>query len=61
GELYNRLSEGEVFGQFGLLRGHKVRLPARAIEDSLIYFIPGLLFEQLDLHAGAPGGTLLMH
>ncbi|MCQ2031996.1 cyclic nucleotide-binding/CBS domain-containing protein [Stutzerimonas zhaodongensis] len=47
GELYNRLSEGEVFGQFGLLRGHKVRLPARAIEDSLIYFIPGQLFEQL--------------
>lgn len=47
GELYNRLSEGEVFGQFGLLRGHKVRLPARAIEDSLIYFVPGALFEQL--------------
>lgn len=47
GELYNRLAEGEVFGQFGLLRGHKVRLPARAIEDSLIYFIPGQLFEQL--------------
>jgi CBS domain-containing protein len=47
GELYNRLAEGEVFGQFGLLRGHKVRLPARAIEDSLIYFIPGGLFEQL--------------
>ncbi|NQD93836.1 CBS domain-containing protein, partial [Pseudomonas sp. CrR25] len=47
GELYNRLAEGEVFGQFGLLRGHKVRLPARAIEDSLIYFIPGSLFEQL--------------
>jgi CBS domain-containing protein len=47
GELYNRLAEGEVFGQFGLLRGHKVRLPARAIEDSLIYFIPGAMFEQL--------------
>ncbi|MCY1394143.1 sugar isomerase, KpsF/GutQ family [compost metagenome] len=47
GELYNRLAEGEVFGQFGLLRGHKVRLPARAIEDSLISFIPGQLFEQL--------------
>ena len=47
GELYNRLAEGEVFGQFGLLRGKKVRLPARAIEDSLIYFIPGQLFEQL--------------
>lgn len=47
GELYNRLAEGDVFGQFGLLRGKKVRLPARAIEDSLIYFIPGQLFEQL--------------
>ncbi|SFP54829.1 DUF294 nucleotidyltransferase-like domain-containing protein [Pseudomonas borbori] len=47
GELYNRLTEGDVFGQFGLLRGKKVRLPARAIEDSLIYFIPGPLFEQL--------------
>ncbi|MDA7086839.1 DUF294 nucleotidyltransferase-like domain-containing protein [Pseudomonas sp. SA3-5] len=47
GALYNRLTEGDVFGQFGLLRGHKVRLPARAIEDSLIYFIPGHLFEQL--------------
>lgn len=53
GELYNRLAEGEVFGQFGLLRGHKVRLPARAIEDSLIYFIPGQLFEQLcETHDG---------
>lgn len=47
GALYNRLTEGDIFGQFGLLRGHKVRLPARAIEDSLIYFIPGSLFEQL--------------
>lgn len=47
GALYNRLTEGDVFGQFGLLRGHKVRLPAQAIEDSLIYFIPGRLFEQL--------------
>lgn len=47
GALYNRLTEGDIFGQFGLLRGHKVRLPARAIEDSLIYFIPGGLFEQL--------------
>ncbi len=47
GELYNRLSEGEVFGQFGLLRGKKVRLPAKAIEDSLIYFIPDSLFQRL--------------
>ena len=49
GELYNRLAEGEVFGQFGLLRGKKVRLPARAIEDSLIYFIPGQLFAHEDI------------
>ncbi|MGB4072483.1 DUF294 nucleotidyltransferase-like domain-containing protein [Pseudomonas sp.] len=47
GELYNRLSEGDIFGQAGLLRSHKVRFPARAIEDCLIYFIPAALFEQL--------------
>ena len=34
-------------GRLGLRRGRKVRLPARAVEDSLIYFIPGPLFEQL--------------
>ena len=39
GELHNRLSEGDIFGQAGLLRGNKVRLGATAIEDSLIYFI----------------------
>jgi CBS domain-containing protein len=50
GTLHNRLTEGEVFGQYGL-RQHKVRYPAKAIEDSLIYFIPGVLFEQLcDAH-----------
>jgi CBS domain-containing protein len=47
GELYNRLSEGDLFGQAGLLRSNKVRFPARAIEDSLIYFIPATLFDQL--------------
>lgn len=47
GDLYDRLTEGDIFGQYGLLRGNKVRLPARAIEDSLIYFIPGNLIEQL--------------
>ncbi|MDF3193272.1 DUF294 nucleotidyltransferase-like domain-containing protein [Pseudomonas sp. 1928-m] len=47
GELYNRLSEGDIFGQAGLLRSNKVRFPARAIEDSLIYFIPATLFAQL--------------
>ncbi|HUE91605.1 DUF294 nucleotidyltransferase-like domain-containing protein [Pseudomonas sp.] len=47
GELYNRLSEGDIFGQAGLLRSNKVRFPARAIEDSLVYFIPSKLFGQL--------------
>lgn len=47
GNLYNRLSEGDLFGQLGLLMGNKVRLPARALEDSLIYFIPEALFTEL--------------
>ncbi|MGK9522498.1 cyclic nucleotide-binding domain-containing protein, partial [Salmonella enterica subsp. enterica] len=28
GELYNRLVEGDLFGQAGLLRSNKVRFPA---------------------------------
>ncbi|GIZ10761.1 DUF294 nucleotidyltransferase-like domain-containing protein [Pseudomonas sp. NCCP-436] len=47
GELHNRLSEGDIFGQAGLLRGNRVRLGATALEDSLIYFIPATLFQQL--------------
>lgn len=47
GELYNRLGEGDFFGHFGLLRGHRVRYPVRAIEDTLIYFIPDRLFREL--------------
>ncbi len=47
GELYDRLVEGDIFGQAGLLRSNKVRFPARALEDSLIYFIPAELFAEL--------------
>lgn len=47
GDLYNRLSEGGIFGEQGLLRGAKVRFPATALEDTLIYFIPGDVFQQL--------------
>ena len=47
GELYNRLVEGDIFGQAGLLRSNKVRFPARALEDSLVYFIPAELFAEL--------------
>ena len=47
GDLYNRLSEGGFFGEQGLLRGAKVRFPATALEDTLIYFIPDEIFQQL--------------
>lgn len=47
GALYNRLSEGDVFGQMGLLMNNRVRMPAKALEDTLIYFIPEAVFNQL--------------
>ncbi|MDO6561946.1 DUF294 nucleotidyltransferase-like domain-containing protein [Amphritea sp. 1_MG-2023] len=47
GALYNRLSEGEIFGQLSLLMSQRVRLPARAIEDTLLYFIPESVFMSL--------------
>ncbi|MAY71098.1 MAG: cyclic nucleotide-binding protein [Halomonas sp.] len=47
GELYNLLGEGDIFGHFSLLRHSRVRFPARALEDSLIYFIPESMFHHL--------------
>ncbi len=47
GELYDRLEEGDIFGQFGLLRQRKVRFPVKAIEDTLLYQIPKTIFERL--------------
>ena len=47
GELYNRLDEGDVFGQLGLMTNNKVRFPAKAIEDTLLYCIPQVIFQQL--------------
>ncbi|GHD41203.1 CBS domain-containing protein [Marinobacter persicus] len=47
GELYNRVTEGEIFGQFGLLRNQQVRFPARALEDTLVYKIPFETFQFL--------------
>lgn len=47
GELYNRIGEGEIFGQFGLLMHKKTRFPATAIEDTLIYRIPDSIFQEL--------------
>ncbi len=47
GDLYNWLDEGDIFGHFGLMRNNRVRFTVRAMEDTLIYFIPEVLFEKL--------------
>ena len=44
GELYNRLDQGMLFGQMGLLTNNKVRFPATAKKDSLLYCIPESIF-----------------
>ncbi|MBR9729169.1 DUF294 nucleotidyltransferase-like domain-containing protein [Shewanella intestini] len=46
GELYNRLDQGEIFGQMGLLTNNKVRYPAKALKDTLLYCIPEQIFEE---------------
>ncbi len=47
GELYNRIGEGQIFGQFGLLMNKTARFPATALEDTLIYLIPDDMFQHL--------------
>ncbi len=47
GDLYNRLSEGGFFGEFGLLRNGRVRFPIMALEDTLVYLIPEPVFNEL--------------
>ena len=47
GTLYSRLTEGGYFGEVGLLQNKKVRFPARALEDSLVYLIPDTAFAEL--------------
>ncbi|MGR5069763.1 DUF294 nucleotidyltransferase-like domain-containing protein [Vibrio alfacsensis] len=47
GELYNRFDTGGVFGQMGLLMNNRVRMPAKAIEDTLLYCIPEQIFTTL--------------
>lgn len=47
GDLFNRLSEGGFFGEAGLLRKGRVRYPVSTLEDTLIYFVPGALFNRL--------------
>lgn len=45
GELHNRLAEGGIFGQMGLLMNGKVRFPVKALDDTLVYCIPDELFK----------------
>lgn len=47
GELHNRLSEGSLFGQMGLLMNNRVRMSATALEDTLVYCLPEALFNEL--------------
>jgi CBS domain-containing protein len=47
GTLYNRLTAGGYFGEFGLLRNGRVRFPVAALEDTLLYLIPRELFAEL--------------
>lgn len=47
GELYNRLDQGKLFGQMGLLTNNKVRIPAKAVKDTLLYCIPESVFHDL--------------
>ncbi|PAR58369.1 cyclic nucleotide-binding protein, partial [Vibrio metoecus] len=47
GELYNRLTEGSLFGQMGLLTRNQVSFAVSAIEDTLLYCIPEDLFHRL--------------
>ena len=44
GELYNRLAEGGLFGEMGLLLNGRARFEVRAIEDTLLYCIPAEVF-----------------
>lgn len=44
GQLYNRLEPGGLFGHAGLLMNGRVRYPAVAIEDCLVYRIPVDIF-----------------
>ena len=46
GDLYNRLTIGGIFGQMGLLMNRKVRFPAKALEDTLVYCINVELFNR---------------
>jgi CBS domain-containing protein len=47
GTMYGRFSEGEWVGYRSVMRGGKVGMDVRAIEDTLFYAVPGALFLKL--------------
>jgi CBS domain-containing protein len=47
GNLYNRLDQGDIFGQMGLLTNNKVKFPAKAVKDTLLYCISDTVFYDL--------------
>ena len=67
GELYNRLTVGGIFGQMGLLMNRKVRYPAKALEDTLVYCINVEIFnkycDKYDVFADyfEANGTVRLH
>ncbi len=46
GELYNRLSEGDYFGELSLLQNRPSRFPVTALEDCLVYLLPHAVFSE---------------
>jgi CBS domain-containing protein len=47
---YSHLEAGDWFGYRSILRGGKIEMRAKAIEDSLLYLIPQALYLELDQH-----------
>jgi CBS domain-containing protein len=47
GSLTAQLSEGEWFGYHSILRGGRINLSVNALEDCLLYMIPGSIFLEL--------------
>jgi CBS domain-containing protein len=46
GELHNRLDQGNIFGEMGLLMNNRVRFSAAAITDTLVYCLPDTIFTE---------------
>jgi CBS domain-containing protein len=47
GELYGRFSEGEWVGYRSVMRDGKVSMDVKAIEDTLLYAVPGQMFLEM--------------